>query len=422
MKLEPLKNPNYGATVVKVKHLVPLANRDKIVGMPMFGLQAIVGVDTKVGDVGVFFPPEVQLSDRYLYANNLYRHAEKNHDNTVTGYFEDNGRVRAIKFGGHRSDALFMPLSSLAFTKVKLEELKEGDEFDTLDGELICRKYYVKPPHESKLPNTPKSRVESIYIPEQFHITQFLKVVEALDPNLRCAVTQKLHGCNIRIANTIVNRKLTWFERVVKSLGVKVQTTEFANIYGSHHVIKDESIQQQHYYDSDVWTLEGKKLNGLIPHNYIVYGELVGYTPTGQELQKNYTYAAEANTCQLYVYRIAVVNDQGRVVDLSWAAVKEFCASVGLLTVPELINGVTIERLLETNSGVTLLDEMLDVKFKASGVEWMQNCVPLSPNSPCDEGVCIRIERIIPQIYKVKSPKFLQHESQMLDAGVVEEE
>ena len=47
--------------------------------------------------------------------------------------------------------------------------------------------------------------------------------------------------------------------------------------------------------------------------------------------------------------------------------------------------------------------------------------VPLADDSPCDEGVCIRIESgMIPEIYKLKSPIFLQHETAMLDKDVVD--
>ena len=62
------------------------------------------------------FPPECRLSESYLAENNLYRHATKNKTPEEKGYFEDNGRVMARKFRGHRSDCIFMPLSSLEYT------------------------------------------------------------------------------------------------------------------------------------------------------------------------------------------------------------------------------------------------------------------------------------------------------------------
>ena len=116
MKFEELKNPNYGATVVTIKKIIPLENCDNVVATPIFGFQAIVSKDTQVGDIGLVFPVESQLSEEYCRENNLYRHAELNKDKNVTGYFEDNRRVRAIKFRGHRSDCLFISLNSLKYT------------------------------------------------------------------------------------------------------------------------------------------------------------------------------------------------------------------------------------------------------------------------------------------------------------------
>src|SRR5882757_4597068 len=98
MKLKPPVNANYDATVVHIKTLIPLANCDNVVATPIHGYQAIVGKDTVVGDRGILFTAETQLSDEYVRANNLYRHAEKNTDVTQSGYIEDNRRVKALKF------------------------------------------------------------------------------------------------------------------------------------------------------------------------------------------------------------------------------------------------------------------------------------------------------------------------------------
>ncbi len=42
--------------------------------------------------------------------------------------------------------------------------------------------------------------------------------------------------------------------------------------------------------------------------------------------------------------------------------------------------------------------------------------LPLEPDT-VDEGVCVRIDAITPRIYKAKSPKFLEHETKILDRG-----
>lgn len=69
------KNANYVAVVTTIRHINVLPNCDNVVGAPLFGYQAIVGKDTKVGDLVLVFTAETQLSDEYTKANNLYRDA-----------------------------------------------------------------------------------------------------------------------------------------------------------------------------------------------------------------------------------------------------------------------------------------------------------------------------------------------------------
>lgn len=412
MKLETA-NPNYCATVVQVKTLVPLEGCDNLVGMPLFGLQAIVGKETKIGDMGILFPAEAQLSPEFTRLNSLYRHKEQNANPEAVGYLEDNRRVRAIKLRGHRSDALFMPLTSIGYclsSTADFMRLKEGDTFDSLEGNLICQKYHIR----TKLPcdqqkKQVEKRVDEKLFPEHFDSMQWLRVDRTYHDEEILIVTQKVHGTSIRIGNVPVNRKLTLLERIARKLGVKIQATEFAMVYGSRKVIKDaNNPNQQHFYDEDLWTAEGQKLDGLIPENYIVYGELIGWTASGSPIQKHYTYDCLPGTRRLYVYRVSFVNAQGTVADLSWDALVEFCATLGLAPVPELWRGrkrnFKPERWVDTN-------------FRQDG---FAHAVGLSLDSPCDEGVCIRIEGQIPEILKLKSPVFLHHETKMLDEEAVD--
>jgi hypothetical protein len=414
MKLESPVNQNYAATVVRVKTLVPLDNSDNLVGMPLFGLQAIVGKGTQIGDMGIVFPAECQLSDGFTRFNNLYRHAEKNIDpgpfNNNKGYLEDNRRVRAIKLLGHRSDVLYMPLSSLEWTiGSDIDKLKEGDTFDKLGGYDICQKYVVRRrvngPHNQHQKRM-EPRVDARVFPEHFDSTHWLRVSDDVPDSAMLIVTQKLHGSSIRIGNVPVKRRLSWRDRLARRFGVQVQEYSFDSVYGSRKVIKDANNPlQNHYYDTDLWSAEGHKLDGLVPENYIVYGELVGFTDSGSPIQSHYTYDCLPGTRKLYVYRVCFVNAQGTVADLSWDGVRGFCESTGLMPVPELWRG---------HKNYFDAEKWVDKTFRPDFTQ----ALPLSSDSPCDEGVCIRIEGMIPEIYKHKSPLFLQHETKLLDREV----
>lgn len=418
MKLEPPVNGNYAATIVTINKINILDNCDNVVGTPLLGFQSIVGKDTQPGDVGVVFTAETQLSEPYARFNNLHRHGNLNEDQGRKGYLEDNRRVKALKFRGHRSDALFMPLDSLGWTGVDVTQFKPGDSFDRLAGHEVCRKYVVKRnsmahARTHAVRDNVFNRVDERMLPQHFETGNFFRNQDAIPAGSHVTVTQKLHGTSLRVGNVIVKRKPRLRDRVIaRLLGVQLQTTTFDNISGSRKVIKDpNNPYQKHYYSTDIWSENGAKLNGVIPENYVIYGELVGWTPDCQPIQKDYTYQVPEGTCVLYVYRVAIINGQGRTTDLAWGQVKEFCDELGLKHVPELWSG-PIEDFEP--------DIFQDTQF-SRWPNW-SHAVPLAQGSPCDEGVCVRVDGLTPLILKVKSPMFLLHETKQLDKEVFDME
>lgn len=408
MKIEKPRNDNYCATVVEIKNIIPLEGCDNVVGTTIFGFQAIVGKDIKIGDIGIVFPAETELSDKHCFNNDLYRHPVKNLNTDKKGYIEDSRRVKAVKFRGHTSNCFFMSKESLKWTGINTDLLNIGDSFDLLNGEEICKKYEIKTRGGGvHIPNQKKSRVESKYMPEHIDTTNFFRNSHLIHPDKEIIVTQKIHGTSIRIGHTIVKRKLNIIERILQKFGVKIQDTEFDYVFGSRKVIKDANDKEQgHFYDEDIWSVEGKKLMGLLPENYLVYGELIGYTTTGQEIQKRYTYGIEPRMTELYVYRIAIVNKQGYVTDLSFDQMKEFCDKNGIKTVAEVWRG-KMKDFVAT--------DFIDKRFFECGYK---NCLYLGPdNGLVDEGVVVRAEGLMPILLKAKSPKFLELETKMLDTG-----
>lgn len=417
MKLKEPENKNYAATIVRIEHLNKLENSDNLLGAPLLGMQAVVSKETEVGTVGVLFVAESQLSDEYTAKNNLFRHHEFNEDKEKTGFIEDNRRVKAIKLRGNRSDALFMPLSSLAYTKVDLGDLNIGDAFEELNGYEICKKYENKrksyPTHE-KNKHKVFTRVDEKLFPRHYDTTQYYRVLETYKPYTEIIVTQKLHGTLLRFSNIPVKRKLSLIERVVSKLGVKVQSDEYDNVYGSNRVIKDANNQNQmHFYEHDIWTEAGKRFDDMVPENFVVYGELVGWTPDGAPIQKHYTYRVPHQTNEVYVYRVAQINGQGIMTDLSWNQVVEWCRDRGMKTVPELWRGKHQDFKPE---------EWLDTNYHSKLHGGYANAVPLDDDSPCDEGICIRVDGIAPYITKVKSPEFFAHETKMIDEEAIDME
>lgn len=429
--IETKGNENYAATIVKVHALEPLEGLDNLVALKVLGYQALVSKDTPIGSLMVVFGAETQLSESFASANNLFRHSELNADPEAKGYLEDNRRVKAIKMRGHRSDALAMSLDALDNWLFNVsggvfpwDRLPEGTVFDTIEGHEICRKYIVPgtkvPGSGNQTPN--KQRVSARVFPEHYDTTNGWRNSHLIPDHVYVTITQKLHGTSVRFGNILAEREkpLRWWERLLTKVGVPVPTTERAFVVGSRRVTKSVqgvSKDGDHFYgEGDIFTEAVSQYAEVIPKDFLVFGEIVGYTPEGQPIQPKYTYNLPVGKNQLYVYRVATVNEDGNVMDLPWEAVKQFCRERGMEHVPQLWSG-------PYDIALDLLTAELftDVRFADGPFNGI--AVPLSDAKTVDEGVVVRYDGgYIPTALKFKSPIFLGHETQMLDKGEVDTE
>lgn len=408
MKLLPPVNENYAATIVAVRSTVVLPKCDNVVGVPALGYQAVVSKDIEVGELRVLFTAETQLSAEYARQNNLHRHEQLNVDPSAKGYLEDNRRVKALRFRGNASNALLMPLSSLAYTGVDVGELKEGDTFDQLNGHQVCRKYTLPTRGGVRTAQAGPAavrRVDEVHFPKHFDTANYFRNAGQIQPGDRVVVTQKLHGTSVRIGHTMVKRKLTWKDRFAQRFGVAVQEQQYDYVYGSRNVVKDPDspFAATGYYDTDIYSEVGKRLRGSIPKGYLIYGEIVGWAGDNP-IQKGFTYGIPRGESRLYVYRVVHVNPSGRAVDLTWDQVKAFCAEIGAEHVPQVWRG----EYLEEEDVLNFLDRQLKENWPSA----------LPTDGTVDEGVCIRKESsLTPVVLKAKSPKFLELETKQLDKG-----
>ena len=432
MKLKEVKNKNYCATIAKISNIVELDNCDNVQAAIVLGSQVIVSKDTKKDDVGIFFPIECKLSDEYLSNNNLYRHVEKNKDNDKVGYFEDNGRLKAVKFRGNKSEGLFMPLESLDFISDKLN-LKEGDDFDEINGIPICEKYIVK---RSRMPGQgegkkPIGRVSRL-VDNQFRLhrdtEQLKRNIEYLKIDDLISITSKLHGTSAVFGNILVKRKLKLREKIARLFGVKIQETEYDLVYSSRKVVKNEYFfnkksqewrnAKEGYYGLNVWEKWANKIREFVPKGMSVYGEIVGYIAEDSFIQKGYHYGCENGESELYIYRITQTNEDGNVTELTRLQIDEFCKRNGLNATPLLYYGHAYDlyRSIEVDDN---WPENFLAKLTADELFGMNDSMcTLNNNEVPAEGVVVRIEGLYnPTPFKLKNYAFLEHETKILDEG-----
>lgn len=429
MNLE-VTNKNYCAIVVALSKFVDLANCDNIKAALIFGNQVIVSKAAAEGDVGLFFPVETQLSKEFLGANNLFRKPEwGNSDPEKKGFFEEHGRIKAVKFRGHKSEGFWIPLNSLIYLEVgswKASELSVGQEFNTICGFEICRKYVPKRNHGSQRQLGPrKARKEDRIVDGQFRFhldTENLRRnIHKIQPDSYISISDKWHGTSAVFANVLVKRELKWYEKLLKRLGVQVLDTHYGLTWSSRRVVKgvEEEIEgKQHFYDTDVWGVVAKEVGPLLPKGYTVYGEIVGFTPDGAPIQPGYHYGCTEKAHRFLVYRVTVTNPDGKVVELSWSQMKEFCERSGLEMVKEIYFGLAFK-----NEGHSLeewqewLLRTLESKFV-----YDQPCQHNNNEVPA-EGIVVRIDRLDScESYKLKNFAFLERETKLLDKGEVDTE
>ena len=105
---------SYYGYIVKVNKLREHPNADKLQIATFFGNDTCVSLDVNVGDMGVYFPCDGQLSVEFCLNNHLLR---KLPDGTPdTGYMDpDKRNVKAIKLRGEKSDGIYLPISCLDY-------------------------------------------------------------------------------------------------------------------------------------------------------------------------------------------------------------------------------------------------------------------------------------------------------------------
>lgn len=359
------RNINYCATVAQIKNIISLEGMDRIVHTNLFGNLVIVSKDAKIGDVGLYFPPETELSEAFITNNNLYSKKELNRDDTKSGYIDKNGRVKAIRLGGFASPGIFMPLSSLRFAlgdgDISENEreflfgdyaIQKDDSFDEINGIEICKKYIKrvkKTPGQGKQRQgqkklNRKSRLVDNQYRKHCDTAQLGKNMHKFREFDTISATYKMHGTSVVISKVLSEKKLSLWQKFLKVIGGDIITTEYSkddNLYGSRRVVKNQFEDQTNvnFYDEDIWKLANKKIRDYLLPGMTAYAEIVGYLPSGAFIQKPFDYGCKEGEWKLAIYRLTYTNTVGGVFEFSARQVQNWCKDNSLLAVHELFYG-----------------------------------------------------------------------------------
>lgn len=432
-------NPNYLASVVKLNGLRKHANADKLQCVSLFGNNVITGMNAKDGELYIYFPLECAISTEFLKYTNSFRDSTLNADSSVKGFFEYHGRVRALRLRNERSEGYIVPVSTLEnFSKdvlgqkITIDEKFVGTDFDVLFEHVLCKKYIPKGARLSGEGNKKKTKGNvkkyvSRLVENQFHFhedTSHLKrEMSRISPDDFISVTEKLHGCNFIVSHVLVKRKLSLLDKIAKFFGSKVVETEYGMLYSSRAVIKnsvmDDGKENNNFYDSDVWKIVADKIFPSLPQGVSVVGEIVGYTPSGQAIQKGYDYGCSPGNLDFWIFKVTHTSPCGKVYVFNHRETVEFCKKFGFKMPETHYYGLAKDHFPEISTENhwhdNFLQKMIDV--------YLEKKCKLCKNDVWAEGVILRKDTPFEwDAFKLKSFNFLSHESIQLDSGEVDME
>ena len=363
--------------IVRVENLRPHTNADRLQILRVFEEDVIVDLNTHVGDMGVYFPCDLQLSEKFCAVNDLVRRKDEN-GKDAGGYMDpDKRNVKAIRLRGEKSNGLYLNITCLS-EFCNISELKVGDQITTLNGEEICRKYIpkVKSPGEWRAHSAKKVKANlcpTFY--EHVDTEQVAYNLEKFHNGDEIQLTLKMHGTSGRTGHLpILHTKRTLLDKILRRHGKDYY--EYGYISGTRRVVLDGK-REAGFYESDEWRYAmAAKFEGKLPKGFVVYYEIVGFqgrngAPIMAEVQNSkikdkeftkqygevttFSYGCEKEgyytetdvpmharlfgdfkpCCEIYVYRITAVTEDGEVVELSPDQIRTYCEKWGVNVVPE---------------------------------------------------------------------------------------
>lgn len=382
--------------VIKVENLTKHPNADRLQLLHIFGTTTTVGLDVAVGDMGIYFPTDLQLSIEYCVANHLCR---KNPlDGTAdSGYMDgDKRNVTAIKLRGERSDGIYVPLSSLE-SFGDISKLKVGDTIDNFNGHLICEKYIPKSnkrtgrPTDGNKTRQKKDPIAPLFM-EHADTSQLAYNLGAFKPGDEIEITLKMHGTSQRTAYVPVLKgyKRTFWDWLFRRQGKPIY--EYGYVSGTRRTILND--YEGGFYGSNAFRKQhADQFEGKLWKGETVYYEVVGFTDTGAPIMgdcqnkklndkdfvkqygditrfsygcdptggfNNYyvnddssiTVTAGTPRSDLYVYRMTITNEDGDVVEYTPDFMRYRCEMMGVKCVPVFAKGT----LSETHDGLPYID------------------------------------------------------------------
>jgi len=453
ISISKICDPNYLATVIECPELKPHPNADKLELATVFGGDVIVAKGQyQKGELLCYFPVESCISQKFLAWANLLDKAESNADGKTKGFFSIKGdgysRVKAVKLREIPSQGFLFKVSKLAeYYGVKESVFKLGESFDTINDDLLVKKY-VSGERKSGNQNESKKRIPkwientvrifplpirkrlytginyfydknkqgigSLIVDGHWHFHYKTegagRNIHILSPDDTIIITEKLHGANGVYGNILCKKPFNVFRYLWKQIGFDTEDTEHKLVYSSRNVLKN---RRDGKYTDDVWGKVAEIIDGKLPKDVVLYGELIGWSSDNKCIQKNYDYSLSKGEVGFRIFRGVRNTSDGKQIELSWDELTEICQSSNLEMVPVHYKGFARDLF-----NIHIDDQWCDKFLSNLAEKFFKNKCQYCINSVVNEGVVLRLESSERKtVLKYKNPNFLVQESSARDSN-----
>ena len=447
----------YCCEIVRIGKIVPIENSEFLAKTEIYpGMPIVVRKDEiQEGEIMFYVSLECRICDDFLKINNQYSDSNLNENREEKGFFDKHGRVRLIKLRGQESMGYLFDFNDMNKYLKKVFGIRLSEDKDSLVGIMfdeVCNQNFVK----AYIPETKtqtgskrheKRRAKKLnqfdrIIPGEFSFhydtEQLERSIKRILPNEIVDISVKLHGTSAIFANVLTKKYVPWYKKPAQWLGL-IETSEYSNVYSSRSVIKNRDINKKvtgGFYNEDIWGIWNEHLKDFIEKGITIYGEIVGYTPTGQAIQKVgkqvYDYGCRPCESKLMIYRVTEDAEGGKK-EYTIPEVIEYTADlisrmktagagyyINIMKLPLLYSGALQDRYPNIPRDDEWYTNVLHALANDSEFKMEQN-EPLCYNTVPREGFVLRKRGdYLKEAFKLKTMKFRQKEALAIDEGQVD--
>jgi hypothetical protein len=439
--------------VVKVENIRPHSNADRLQIATFFGNDTIVDLNVKIGDKGVYFPSDLQLSEEYCEVNNLVRKKDAN-GKDIGGYLDPCKRnIKAIKLRGEKSDGIFMPIHTLNYCfadpnkEITIvagqadDKLNIGDIITIVNGHEICKKYIpktqVRAGSYSEGNRTRKVKVDvAPLFAEHADTEQLAYNLSAFKSGDEIEISLKMHGTSQRTGYLPVLKgyKRTLLDKIFHREGKPVY--DWGYVSGTRRTVLN-NFDGGYYGSNEFREAHSKFFEGKLNKGEEVFYEVVGFTHTGApimasclnkklndpEFSKMYgpetvfsygccpegkkmmhgtdeygdfSVPVDVPQSDIYVYRMTMTNEDGFTVEYTPDFMRYRCEQMGVKTVPVFWSGRIPEECEDK--------DFIDADLISPPGEWVKELAEVYYDGPDPVGKTHVREGVVVRI--INRPKF----------------